>query len=311
MRSDIVQTSLVVMAAGMGSRYGGLKQMDPIGPNGELIIDYSVYDAYKAGFNKVVFIIKKENEKDFRELIGKRAEKVMDVDYAFQRLDNLPQGFSLPTERVKPWGTAHAVLSCKGIVDTPFAVINADDFYGRTTYKLLHDYLSNAKDESGVYDFCMVGFILENTLTESGTVARGLCKVSSEGYLEDIRELTAIKSFPDGVKHTEDGESWHPVPKGSVVSMNTWGFTLGILDEIADGFPGFLKDSKDNILKAEYYLPSVVDRLIKDKKARVKVLNGSERWYGVTYREDKPFVQAAIAGLVNSGVYPRKLWEEF
>lgn len=306
----MIKPTLVVMAAGMGSRYGGLKQIDPIGPNGEIIIDYSIYDAIKAGFGKVVFIIKKENEEIFRESIGKRAEKLIDTAYVYQRIDDLPTGFGVPHERVKPWGTGHAVMSCRNIVDTPFAVINADDFYGRTSFQVLHDYLVSASDCDGMYQYCMVGFILENTLTEHGHVARGVCTVDSEGYLIDINERTKIKKFGKVTKYTEDDENWVVIPEGSIVSMNTWGFTPSFFKELEARFPQFLESNKDNLLKAEYFLPSVVDSLITEKKAKVKVLPSNERWYGVTYREDKPVVKQAISTLIQQGIYPEKLWED-
>ncbi len=301
------KTTLVVMAAGMGSRYGGLKQIDPVGPNGEIIMDYSIFDAIKAGFSKVVIIIKKDNEEVFREVIGKRIEKQIDIDYSFQEIDDLPEGYKVPEDRVKPWGTAHAVMSCRKQVDTPFAVINADDFYGRITFEKLQNYLAYAKDCNGVYDYCMVGFILENTLTEHGHVARGICSVDHEGYLQTIKERTKIKKFGNITKYTENDMDWIKIPKGSMVSMNTWGFTLSILKEIEDRFTQFLDASKDNKDKAEYYLPSVIDALINEGKARVKVLKTDTCWYGVTYPEDKPMVKEAIAGFVEEGIYPPNL----
>lgn len=306
----MTKPALVVMAAGMGSRYGGLKQIDPIGPNGEIIIDYSIYDAVKAGFGKVVFIIKKEIEEAFREKIGNKLEKLIDVEYVFQRLEDVPAGFQVPQDRVKPWGTGHAVMSCRNVVDTPFAVINADDFYGASSFKVAHDFLVNAKDENGMYQYCMVGFILENTLTEHGHVARGVCTADAEGYLREIHERTKIMKFGNVTKYTEDGENWIVIPEGSIVSMNLWGFTPSILKELEARFPEFLKNSADNPLKAEYFLPSVVDSLVEEKKARVKVLVSKERWYGVTYQEDKPMVKEAVRNLIKQGVYPERLWEE-
>lgn len=307
----MLKPTLVVMAAGLGSRYGGLKQIEPVGPNGEIIIDYSIYDALKAGFGRVVFIIKKDIETAFREKIGRRVEHLIDTDYVFQDIRNIPVGFDVPEERNKPWGTAHAVMSCRKAVSTPFAVINADDFYGASTFRLLCGYLTGLQDTSNSYEYCMTGFKLENTLTEHGCVARGLCKVSADGYLMEIRERTKIKLFNDKVKYSEDGESWIEIPAGSTVSMNTWGFTQSLFEELESRFPQFLQQSRDNMLKAEYFLPSVVDSLISENKARVKVLPSHEQWYGVTYQEDKPVVKQAIDALIRQGAYPEKLWEDF
>ncbi|PYG88149.1 dTDP-glucose pyrophosphorylase [Ruminiclostridium sufflavum DSM 19573] len=302
------KATLVIMAAGMGSRYGGLKQIDPVGPNGEIIMEYSIYDALKAGFGKVVFIIKRDMEETFRELIGKKIEGLIDVEYVYQKVDNLPQGFSLPEGRVKPWGTGHAVLSAKDAVKTPFAVINADDFYGANTYKLLSDFLSSNKDSDDKYKYCMVGFIIENTLTENGHVARGVCNVDSEGNLIDIHERTKIMKFDKEAKYTEDDRNWMVIPENSIVSMNTWGFNQSIFDELEKGFPVFLNSSMDNLLKAEYFLPTVVDRLIKEGKADVKVLSTTDKWYGVTYQEDKQNVKKSIGDMVSEGKYPMNLW---
>ena len=303
--------ALVVMAAGMGSRYGGLKQIDPIGPSGEKIIDYSIYDALKAGFGKVVFIIKEDIEQVFRENIGRRVEKLVDTEYVFQKIDDVPAGIQVPAERVKPWGTAHAVLSCRHVVHTPFAVINADDFYGSTSFRILHDYLASAEDRDALCRYGMVGFTLENTLTEHGHVARGICTVDAEGCLEEIHERTRIQKFGTVTKYTEDDENWIVIPAGSIVSMNIWGFTPDFFKEIEDGFPKFFQAHKANMLKAEYFLPAVVDRLISEGRAKVKVLQSKERWYGVTYREDKPRVEQAITRLSEQGVYPENLWEDF
>ena len=298
------QTTLVVMAAGLGSRYGGLKQIDPIGPGGEIIIDYSVFDAVKAGFSKVVFIIKKENEAVFREVIGNKLENIVDVDYAFQDVNDIPGGNIYGRE--KPWGTGHAVLAAKPYVKTPFAVINADDFYGRSTFTGLQDFLCSVEDNER-YQYAMMGFVLENTLTDNGSVARGICEVSKDGLLQKITERTKIQKFPDATKFEENG-IWTPIPEGSFVSMNTWGFTVSIFDELEKRLPEFLKNSQDNILKAEYFLPSVVDALIQEKKADVKVVPCQEKWYGVTYKEDKQPVMDAISAMVNAGTYPKKLW---
>lgn len=294
----------------MGSRYGGLKQIDPVGPNGEIIMEYSIYDALKAGFSKVAFIIKKEIEDTFRDVIGKKIEGLIDVEYVYQKIDNLPNGFSLPDGRIKPWGTGHAVLSAKNAVKTPFAVINADDFYGANTYKMLNNFLSSNIDSEDKYKYCMVGFKIENTLTENGHVARGVCSVDNVGNLIDIRERSKIMKFGDETKYTEDNENWIVIPKNSIVSMNTWGFSQSIFNELEDGFPVFLDNSRDNILKAEYFLPTVVDNLIKAGKADVKVLSTTDKWYGVTYQEDKPNVKKSIGDMVLAGKYPNFLWQK-
>ncbi len=301
--------ALVIMAAGLGSRYGGLKQIDPVGQNGEIIIDYSIYDALKAGFGKVVFIINKNIEDAFKENVGNKIEKIVDTAYVFQSVEDVPEGVKIPDGRVKPWGTGHAVLSCINDVDTPFAVINADDFYGPTSFQQIGKYLVNIKDADDLYHYCMVGFRLENTLTENGHVARGVCTVDSDGYLKGIHERTKIQSFKDGTKYTEDGENWVLIPEGSTVSMNMWGFTPSIFNELKARFPKFLKENEKNLEKAEYFLPSVVDSLISSDKAVVKVLPSEERWYGVTYRDDKPVVKKAISDMVKRGVYPSNLWE--
>lgn len=295
----------------MGSRYGGLKQIDPVGPNGEIIMEYSIYDAIKAGFSKVVFIIKEEIEDTFREVIGKKIEGLIDVEYVYQNINNIPAGFSVPEGRIKPWGTGHAVLSAKAAVGTPFAVINADDFYGATTYKLLNNFLSENEDGAQKYNYCMVGFVIENTLTENGHVARGVCSVDGTGNLIDIHERTKIVKFGEETRYTEDDQNWITIPKKSIVSMNTWGFNQSFFKELEEGFPKFLENSKTNPLKAEYFLPTVVDDLIKAGKTDVKVLSTTDKWYGVTYQEDKPVVKKSIGDMVLSGIYPDNLWEEF
>lgn len=302
---------LVVMAAGMGSRYGGLKQIDPVGDNGEIIIDFSLYDAVLAGFKKVVFLIKKEIDADFREVIGNRMAKHMDVKYAYQEVDALPEGFRVPEGRKKPWGTAHAVLCCRSQIDAPFAVINADDYYGREAFRLVYRYLRELEDPHGGH-YAMVGYRLENTLTENGHVARGVCTVSPEGFLTDIRERTHIEKRGDGAAYTEDdGKTWFPIPRGSTVSMNLWGFSEAILDEIARGFPAFLQtEAARNPEKAEYFLPSVVNAQLKNGTADVRVLHTPDRWYGVTYRKDKPAVTEALRKLRREGIYPARLWGE-
>ena len=296
--------TLVVMAAGVGSRYGGLKQVDPVGLNGEIIIDYSIYDALKAGFTRVVFIIRRDIEAVFREKIGRTVETRADTVYAFQELSRLPAGFAVPPGRTKPWGTAHAVLACRGVVRTPFVVINSDDFYGATAFQAMADYVRQAQDRADTYDYCMVGYRLANTLSEHGHVARGICEVTPDGFLVDVRERTRIQRFEDGIKYTEDGATWVTLSPDSTVSLNTWGFTPSALSEFEARFPLFLRKNAANLAKAEYYLPEVVGDLVREGKARVKVLPTQERWYGVTYQEDRPRVQAAIREMIQRGVYP-------
>lgn len=301
---------LVVMAAGMGSRYGGLKQIDPVGVHGEIIIDFSLYDAYKVGFRRVIFIIKKAIEADFREVIGDRISQIMEVSYAYQEVNDLPEGFAVPEGRSKPWGTAHAVLACRGQIDAPFGVINADDYYGARAFRVLYDQLLSSADD-GLYRYCMVGYQLENTLTDHGHVARGVCVVTPQGALSDIHERVRIERHGDLSQYTEDdGASWVTIPQGSTVSMNLWGFTPSLLEELERRFPAFLETTlAQNPLKAEYFLPSVVGELIAEGKASVHVLNSPDRWYGVTYREDKSVIEAAIAQMRTQGVYPEYLWE--
>jgi hypothetical protein len=302
---------LVIMAAGMGSRYGGLKQIDPIDEEGNLIIDLSIYDAIRAGFQKVVFVIKEEIEKDFKDKIGDRISQHIDVQYVYQRLDNLPKGYSVPEQRVKPWGTGHTVLSCMDTVDAPFAVINADDYYGVGAFQAIYDFLTNTQDNDR-YQYAMVGYILENTLTENGHVARGICEISHQGYLSEITERVRIEKHVTGARYTEDeGKSWVTIWQGSIVSMNMWGFTPSILKELKERFCTFLEnDVPKNPLKAEYFLPTVVGQLIKEDKALVKVLQSKDKWYGVTYKEDKEVVVKAIIDLKAKGIYPMKLWDK-
>ena len=298
---------LVVMAAGMGSRYGGLKQIDPVGKHGEIIIDYSIYDAHQAGFEKVVFIINKNLEEVFKETIGNRVAKQMQVEYVFQQLDScLPEDFKIPEERKKPWGTAHAILCCKDVIDGPFAVINSDDYYGKRGYKLLYDRLCKAQDHDGVEDFCMIGFHLDNTLTDYGHVARGVCETDADGKLVNIVERLKIMRTPDGPAYTEDdGATFVPLPKDNLVSMNMWGFTPSILREIEARFPEFLKNEvPKNPEKAEMLIPMEVGRLLQEGKATVEVIGSPDRWHGVTYKEDKPAVSAAMAEMVEEGLYP-------
>ena len=284
--------TLVVMAAGMGSRFGGLKQIEPIGPNGQAIIDFSVFDAKAAGFNKVVFIIKHEIEKEFKEIVGSRIEKMIDVDYAYQELDMLPEGFICPEERQKPWGTAHAIYCARNVVNTPFAVINADDYYGKGAYKKMYDHLKKQND-----DFCMVGFRLQNTLTENGTVSRGICEVEND-KLTSVTERTKILDC----KYTEDDSTWVELPPDCIVSMNMWGFTPDIFKYIENDLKEFFKE-KINTPKVEYYLPTVVSNVINRRQKDVTVLVAEDRWYGVTYKEDKDAVVAAIGNLIDQGLY--------
>lgn len=286
---------LVVMAAGMGSRYGGLKQLDPVGGHGQVIMDYSIYDARRAGFETVVFVIKPEIEAQFKAAVGDRIARGMDVKYAFQRLEDLPEGYAVPEERVKPWGTAQAVLSARKVVKGPFAVINADDYYGPQAFREIYRYLSDHPDGER-YEYAMVGYQLKNTVTENGHVARGVCEETADGLLTAITERTHIESTPAGPRYTEDnGQTWTELSGETIVSMNLWGFTRSFLDEAWARFPAFLDGAlAADPLKAEYFLPGVVSSLIAEEKARVKVLRSADKWYGVTYQADKPQVVAAF-----------------
>lgn len=302
---------LVVLAAGMGSRYGGLKQIDPVGPNGEVIIDYSIYDAVKAGFEKVVFIIKHEIEKDFKEAIGDRVSKNIQVEYAFQQLDQLPAGFSVPEGREKPWGTTHAVLAARSVIDGPFAVINADDYYGPEAFKNIYAFLNDAqKIADGKNHYCMVGYRVENTVTDNGTVARGVCEADANGYLKTITERLKIEKTTQAARFTEDdGASWTDLPAGTLVSMNFWGFDESFFASAETRFADFLNANLPvNPMKCEYLLPFSVDNMIKAGEADVKVLSSSDIWYGVTYKEDKPGVMQALKEKHDSGLYPSPLW---
>lgn len=302
---------LVVMAAGMGSRYGGLKQIDPVDKEGHIIMDFSIFDAVKAGFEKVVFIIKKENEQDFRAAIGDRLSEKIKVSYVFQELTNLPEGYVVPEGRVKPWGTGHAIMSCMGEIDGPFVVINADDFYGSHAFQVAYDYLTTHQDEEGIYRYMMVGYRLENTLTDNGHVARGVCEMDAQGYLADIHERTHIEKRGNGAAYTEDeGKTWIPISGDATVSMNMWGFSESIFGELQSRFSAFLEENlKKNPLKCEYFLPFVVDELLKEGRATVAVEKSQDKWFGVTYKEDKPMVMAAIQNLKDQGVYPAHLWK--
>ena len=300
--------TLLVLAAGIGSRYGGLKQADPVGPNGELIIHYSVYDALRAGFGKVVFLIRRDIEEAFRERVGRDVERQVDVTYAYQELSNVPAGFAIPEGRVKPWGTGHAVLCCRDAVTTNFAAINADDFYGAESYRVLAGYLKSAQDTAGTHHYSMVGYVLSNTLSEHGHVARGVCQVAPDGYLEGVKERLHIEPFADGVKFQEEDGGWTPVSAESVVSMNMWGFTPSFFDELAAHFPRFLEQSAANPLKTEFLLPDIVGELVQEGHTRVKVLPTPECWFGVTYQADRPRVQVAVRDLIAQGKYPERLW---
>lgn len=284
--------TLVVMAAGMGSRFGGLKQVEPIGPNGEALLDFSVYDAKKAGFNKVVFVIKHEIEEEFKKLVGSRIEKQIQVEYVFQETDMLPVGFTCPEDRTKPWGTGHAIYCCRNVVKEPFAVINADDYYGHNAFAQIYQQLKADSE-----NYCMVGFRLANTLTENGTVSRGVCTIEN-GELQNIVERTKIADC----KYTEDDVNWTPLPEDTVVSMNMWGFQPDIFNYLEHDLCEFLKE-KLTTPKAEFYLPFVVSELIANKEKRVRVLVAEDKWYGVTYKEDKAAVVAAIAKKIASGEY--------
>ena len=301
---------LVIMAAGMGSRYGGLKQIDPVDKEGHIIMDFSIFDAKRAGFEKVVFIIKKEDEADFKEAVGNRMEKIMDVAYAYQDLHNLPEGFEVPEGRVKPWGTAHAVLSAIDEVDGPFAVINADDYYGRHAFEVIYNYLTTHEDDE-LYRYVMIAFHIEKTITENGHVSRGVCQVDENHFLKEITERTRIEKRGEEAAYTlDDGASWIPVPDKTPVSMNCWGFTPGFLKVLEEKFPAFLdKGLKENPMKCEYFLPSVVEELLQEKKATVEVMESEEKWYGVTYKEDKKSVMDAIAAMKVQGTYPENLWK--
>lgn len=302
---------LVVMAAGMGSRYGGLKQIDPVDEEGHIIMDFSMYDAKRAGFEKVIFIIKRENEESFRAAVGDRMSEYMEVSYAFQELSNIPEGYEVPEGRVKPWGTAHAVLSCIDQIDGPFAVINADDYYGVEAFRLIYEYLSTHPDDDK-YRYAMVGYHLGNTVTDNGHVARGVCTRNEKGELVAINERTRIEKRDGGIAYTEDdGKTWTKVPAETLVSMNMWGFSNSILGEIKAGFPAFLEEGlKENPMKCEYFLPSVVSNLLEEEKATVTVLESRDKWYGVTYKEDKPVVVEAMKRMKEEGLYPKNLWEK-
>ena len=304
---------LVVMAAGMGSRYGGLKQIDPVGSCGEAILDFSLFDAHRAGFDTAVIIIKEAIREDFMETVGQRLKKCpMEIRYAYQELDKLPEGYAVPDGRTKPWGTSHAVLCAKNEIDgAPFAVINADDYYGADGFKVIYDFLANNEDGEK-YSYCMVGYELGKTVTENGSVARGVCVTNEDGYLVEVTERTKIEKYADGIHFTEDdGATWTDLSADTIVSMNMWGFTPSFLGEIEAGFPAFLAEQvPQNPAKAEYLLPRSVDTLLKAGKATVKVLQSADKWFGVTYAADKPQVVAALKEKTEQGLYPATgLWK--
>ena len=301
---------LVVMAAGMGSRYGGLKQIDPVGSQGEAILDYSLYDAHKAGFDTAVIIIKEAIRKDFMDTVGQRLKRCpMEIRYAYQELDKLPAGYTVPEGRTKPWGTCHAVMCARDAIgDAPFAVINADDYYGSSAFRVVYDALCKAQDGE-TYDYCMVGYELSKTVTEHGSVARGVCVTDGKSYLTGIVERTRIETYPGGIHYTEDGETWVDLAPDTTVSMNLWGYTPGFLNELEARFPAFLdKALVENPIKGEFFLPLAVEQLIEEKKATVKVLTSPDKGYGVTYAADKPTVVAALRRMTDEGKYPDGLW---
>ncbi|MDF2842656.1 MAG: hypothetical protein K0R00_1082 [Herbinix sp.] len=302
----LANTTLVIMAAGMGSRFGGIKQLEPVGPSGEIIMDYSIYDAMEAGFDKVVFIIRKDLEKDFKEIIGNRIEKLIKVEYVFQELDGLPEGFSKPEDRTKPWGTGQAVLCCKDVVKEPFAVINADDYYGKQAFKIVYDFLN--KQGFPENEYCMAGFVLGNTLSENGAVTRGVCEANDRNVLVDIVETSGIVPVGDHAEAKNDAGEVITIDLESIVSMNMWGFKPSLFEYLETGFTEFLSDLGDNELKKEYLLPTVVGNLVKENKVEVAVLKSTDRWFGVTYKEDKEVVVNSIRALIDRGDYPEKLF---
>lgn len=305
------ETALVIMAAGIGSRFGGgIKQLEPMGPGGEIIMDYSIHDALEAGFNKIVFIIRKDLEQDFREIIGRRIEKIAPVEYVYQELDRLPEGYTVPEGRKKPWGTGHAVLMVKDLVKEPFMVINADDYYGKEGFRKLHDYMVQDMDtQSDVYEICMGGFILANTLSENGTVTRGVCQMNPDGTLKSVEETYGIQVKDGRLEASDVDGSPVQVSLDQHVSMNMWGLPPRFLDELEKDFPRFLDNIREGDLKAEYLLPTIIGNLVKAGRARVRVLETRDKWFGVTYREDKEAVVAAIRRLIADGVYKEHLYD--
>ena len=305
-----MDTTLIIMAAGIGSRFGeGIKQLAKMGPNGEIIMDYSIYDAKEAGFNKVVFIIRKDIFEEFEEVIGSRIKKQIDVEYVFQELDDLPEGFKLPEGRTKPWGTGQAILCCKDVVKEPFVIINADDYYGKEAFVKLHDFLVSGEDLGREFTMGMGGFILKNTLSDNGTVTRGVSVVDENGLLSQVHETTGIEMGEDGKIKCDDPKVQEWISPEDKVSMNMWAGYAEFIDYLAEDFKDFLANVKEGDLKSEYLLPNIVDKLLKEKRANVKVLETQDRWFGVTYKEDKEIVQKAFAELIQNGIYAEKLWE--
>lgn len=298
------------MAAGIGSRFGGgIKQLEPVGPGGEIIMDYSIHDALEAGFDKVIFIIRKDLEKDFKQIIGNRIEKIAPVEYAFQELDDLPDGFQVPEGRKKPWGTGQAVLAARNLIHEPFLVINADDYYGKEGFKKIHEYMVNEMNEDGdEFDMCMAGFILANTLSENGGVTRGVCTVDESGYLSKVTETYNIYRDGNGMHASDNDGNPVSVEAGQHVSMNMFGLPASFVKMLETGFPEFLGNVKEGDLKAEYLLPAIIDRCIREGRGRVRVLETRDKWFGVTYKEDKPAVVESIRKLIEAGVYPEKLF---
>lgn len=301
-------STLVIMAAGMGSRFGGIKQLEPLGPSGEIIIDYSIYDAIEAGFNKVVFIIRKDIEKDFREVVGNHIAEHVQVEYVFQSLDDLPTGYSKPEGRVKPWGTGQAILACKDVVKEPFVVINADDYYGKEGFKKIHSYLKDLENKDSKYDYCMAGFLLGNALSDNGTVTRGVCKTDKDGMLVTVNETFEIAKKGEKAIGYDENDNEKVMELDTPVSMNMWGFTPEFIDELEANFTNFLDNIKEGDIKAEYLLPEIVAKMLKENKATVKVLESNDKWYGITYQEDKAKVKEYFKSLVDEGIYPNKLW---
>ena len=301
-----MKPTLLVLAAGIGSRYGGLKQLDPVGPSGEIIIDYSIYDAIRAGFGKVVFVIRKDIEEVFKEKIGNKYAASIQVEYVFQELDKLPEGYSLPSDRVKPWGTGHAVLMAAEAINEPFAVINADDFYGYSGYKSLGDELSSYDEDGDKGRFAMVGFQLYNTLSDFGTVSRGICYTDGDNNLDNVVEYTKLEKDGDKARSLNPDGTIESLTGKEVVSMNMWGFSASLFDTLEERFKAFL-DKEGNELKSEFFIPTVVNELIEEKAATVNVLTSEDSWFGITYQEDKPHVEKSLQEYVEQGIYPEKL----
>lgn len=304
------EPTLIIMAAGMGSRYGGLKQVEKMTETGEIILDFSLYDAMMAGFKRVVFVIREEHRDIFRELVDERAGRFMEIEYAYQKLDDIPEGAEIPEGREKPWGTGHAIYACRELIDGPFAVINADDYYGPQGFVDIYEYLTSHEDDDKM-KLCMAGYILGNTITENGHVARGVCEMDENDFLTSITERTKIMQQPEGISFTEDdGKTWTVLPDDTLVSMNFWGLSAGMIRAIGEGMEEFFKTQVPaNPLKSEYLLPAVIDRLIHSAKAEVKVIPCHEKWCGVTYKEDKEAVKAELQSKKDKGLYPEKLWK--